>query len=171
VEIQLRDDTGRPVPGGNRGELYVRGPLVMKGYYNRPDETRAIIDSDGWLRTGDIAEVDSDGYIRLTGRAKDMIIVAGENVFPREVEAVLERNPAVAESAVIGVPDGARGESITGFVILREGYALSGHDLRAYCRDYLAGFKVPRQIHICEDLPRGPSGKILKRELKASLNQ
>jgi len=147
------------------GELYVRGPLVMKGYYRRPAETDAIIDAGGWLRTGDIVRIDEEGYLRITGRAKDLIIVSGENVYPREIEDVLDQHPAVGESAVIGRQDGLRGEAVVGFVTLREGCSVTPTDLRAFCRQSLAGFKVPREIYVRDDLPRGPTGKILKREL------
>lgn len=165
VQVQLRDADGRVLPPGQEGELYVRGPLVMKGYYRRPVDTASTIDADGWLRTGDIVRIDSDGYIRITGRAKDLIIVGGENVYPREIEDVLDLHPAVAESAVIGRQDGLRGEAVVGFVTLREGFSADSTDLRSFCRQSLAGFKVPREIYIRTDLPRGPTGKILKREL------
>lgn len=170
VEIQVRDETGNPPPDGRTGELCVRGPLVMKGYYNRPDETRAVIDQDGWLRTGDIVHIHEDGHIAITGRCKDLIIVGGENVYPREVESVLEQHPAVREAAVVGQTDSMRGEVIVAFVIPNETAEVTETDLRAFCRDRLAGFKVPRQIIIRPELPRGPSGKILKRELKSTLN-
>lgn len=180
VEVQLRDAEGNvialpprrqaPVLGESEveppeGELYVRGPLIMKGYYKKPNETAAMIDADGWLRTGDIVRIDQDRYIRITGRAKDLIIVGGENVYPREIEDVLDLHPAVAESAVIGRKDGLRGEAVVGFVTLCEGCSTTSTDLREHCRGALAGFKVPREIHIRSDLPRGPTGKILKREL------
>jgi len=151
------------------GELYVRGPLIMKGYYNRPQETAAVIDKDGWFRTGDIVRIESDGYLAITGRAKDLIIVGGENVYPREVENVLEQHPAVAEAAVIGQSDASRGEVVVAFITLRDGTEATADQLREYCREHLAGFKTPREIHIRPDLPRGPTGKILKRELKNQL--
>lgn len=189
VQIQLRDAQGQVIsheaasvasaapactaPSANEacpeGELYVRGPLVMQGYYRKPAETAAMIDTDGWLRTGDIVRVDADGYIRITGRAKDLIIVGGENVYPREIEEVLDRHPAVEESAVIGRQDGLRGEAVVGFVTLREGCSATTGELREFCRESLAGFKVPREIHIRADLPRGPTGKILKRDLPGLL--
>jgi long-chain acyl-CoA synthetase len=143
--------------------------MVMKGYYHLPEETAAVIDSDGWLRTGDIVRIDSDGYIRITGRSKDLIIVAGENVFPREIEDVLDQHPAVAQSAVIGRKDDLRGEAVVGFVVPHEGQAVNSTDLRAFCRKNLAGFKVPREIHVRADLPRGPTGKVLKRALSSLL--
>jgi long-chain acyl-CoA synthetase len=171
VEIQPRDESGRPVGANQEGELYVRGPLVMKGYYQRPAETAAVIDSEGWFRTGDIVRVDADGYISITGRAKDIVIVAGENVYPREVENVLDQHPAVVQSAVIGQQDSSRGEVVVAFVTLSEGAGIRPDDLRAYCREHLAGYKVPREIHIRQDLPRGPTGKILKRDLRKELSE
>ena len=168
VQTQVRDQTGQPLSAGQEGELFVRGPLVMKGYFHRPDETAAVIDADGWFRTGDIIRIDA-GYISITGRAKDLIIVGGENVYPREVESVLEQHPAVADAAVVGREDGSRGEVVVGFVSLHEGADATGDRLRHFCRDQLAGYKVPRQIHVRPDLPRGPTGKVLKRQLKALL--
>ncbi len=178
VQVQLRGENGEirysPAPGevvdasdGNppEGELYVRGPLVMQGYYNRPEETAAAIDPQGWLRTGDLVRVDEAGYLQITGRAKDLIIVAGENVMPREVENVLEQHPAVAEAAVVGRQDGIRGEAVVAFVTLREGDSASDDELRSFCRERLANFKIPREVYIRSDLPRGPTGKVLKREL------
>jgi len=167
VEVQVRDPTGQPLDPGQEGELCVRGPLVMQGYFNRPAETVAVVDQNGWLRTGDIVRVDGDGFISITGRAKDMIIVGGENVFPREVESVLEQHPAVAEAAVIGQSDPSRGEVIVAFVTLEDHAAIRPDELRGFCRDRLAGYKIPRDVFIVDDLPRGPTGKILKRELKA----
>ncbi|HSW44196.1 MAG TPA: AMP-binding protein [Phycisphaerae bacterium] len=167
VEVQVRDTAGRALPTGETGELYVRGPGVMKGYFNRPQETAATVDADGWLRTGDIVHIDADGFITITGRAKEMMIVAGENVYPREVEAVLERHPSVREAAVIGRRDEHRGEAVVAFVIPGENTAPTANELRAFCRDHLASHKIPREVHVVQDLPRGPTGKILKRELKA----
>jgi len=169
VEVQVRNENGQALPNSQTGELYVRGPSVMKGYYNRPEETTAVLDKDGWLRTGDIVQIADDGHITITGRSKDIIIVGGENVYPREIEAVLEQHPAVQESAVVGQIDSMRGEVVVGFVILNEGAEVTEADLRAFCRDHLAGFKVPRTILFRDNLPRAPSGKILKRELMASL--
>ncbi|MEP0844828.1 MAG: AMP-binding protein, partial [Phycisphaerae bacterium] len=166
VQVRLRDADGRTVEGDEEGEICVRGPNVMKGYYQRPEETAAVLDADGWFRTGDLGRISPDGYISITGRAKDMIIVAGENVYPREVESVLDKHPAVAESAVIGQQDGSRGEVVVAYVALREGLEVSGDELRSYCRDHLAGFKVPRQVHVRRELPHGPTGKVLKRALR-----
>ncbi len=165
VEARVLDALGRPVAAGEDGELFVRSPFVMKGYYNRPDQTAAVIDAEGWFRTGDVVRRDPDGYIRITGRARELIIVGGENVYPREVEAVLEQHPDVRECAVIGIAAGARGEEVIAFVSLREDAAADEIALRSFCRERLAGYKVPRRIVIGADLPRGPTGKILKRRL------
>jgi len=166
VTVQARDDNGLPLPPGQRGEICVRGPNVTRGYYKRPADTAAAIDADGWLRTGDLGTVDADGFISITGRKKDMIIVGGENVFPREIETVLDAHPGVAESAVIGVPDPSRGEVVVAFVVPTPDARLTPIELREYCREHLAGYKIPRQVIIEPDLPRGPTGKVLKRALR-----
>jgi long-chain acyl-CoA synthetase len=170
LEIQVRDAENKVLPLEQEGELCVRGPSIMKGYYNKPQETAAVIDSGGWFRTGDIVRVSPEGHIAITGRAKDLIITGGENVYPREVESVLEEHPAVAEAAVIGQPDTSRGEVVVGVITLKDGQQVDANELRAFCKDRLAGFKIPREIHIRPDLPRGPTGKILKRELKKQLS-
>lgn len=159
------DGGGGRLAGGAVGELWIRGPIVMQGYYRKPEETRAVLTADGWYKTGDMGKVDAEGYISITGRKKEMIIVGGENVYPREVEAVLEQHPAVNEAAVIGHGDSSRGEVVVAFVTLMEGVEASEVVLRDYCRDRVAGYKVPRRIVISNDLPRGPTGKLLKRKL------
>ena len=169
AEVAAFDDEGRRVAAGDVGELRVRGPMVMKGYYQKEAETRAAITPDGWYLTGDMGTVDADGYIRITGRKKEMIIVGGENVYPREIEAVLEDHPAVAEAAVVGQMDASRGEVVVAFIVPREGQETTEITLRDFCRDRVAGYKVPRRVVIANDLPRGPTGKILKRMLKEML--
>ncbi len=174
VECRIVDDDNQPVPTGSDGEIQVRGRCVMKGYYNRPNETAAVIDSAGWLHTGDIGRLDNDGFLYITGRKKEMIIVGGENVAPAEIEAVLTQHPAVAEAAVIGIPDPGRGEVPVAFVTLTDGIdpaSVTDQDLRTFTRQRLAGHKVPRQIEIATDLPRGPTGKILKRKLRDRIGQ
>jgi long-chain acyl-CoA synthetase len=172
VEVMAADGDGRIVsPGEGQGELCVRGPTVMCGYYNKPDDTAAILGPDGWLHTGDLGSIDDEGFISIRGRKKDLIIVGGENVFPREVEAVLDQHPAVAESAVIGLFDANRGEVVVGFVVPKEGADVTPLGIREYCRDHLAGYKIPRQIIIDRDLPRGPTGKVLKRRLRERLEK
>lgn len=190
-DVQLRDAEGRVIaeaeaaaaagasgrvrkgeatyPRSGEGELYIRGTSVMKGYYRRPEETVAAIDRDGWFRTGDLVRLDPDGHLVITGRVKDLIIVAGENVLPREVENVLEQHPAVAEAAVIGQPDASRGEVVVAFVSLREDAEASPENLREFCHERLAGYKTPREVHFCREFPRGPTGKILKQQLRAQL--
>jgi long-chain acyl-CoA synthetase len=166
IEVCVRGNDDGPVAPGEDGELYVRGPCVMRGYYRKPADTRAVLRGDGWLRTGDLGNVDDEGYITITGRKKDLIIVGGDNVYPREIEAVLDRHPGVAESSVIGMPDAHRGEVVVGFVVPREGLFPTPLELREHCHKHLANFKVPRKIVVDGDLPRGPTGKVLKRLLR-----
>jgi long-chain acyl-CoA synthetase len=166
VEVQIRDSDGRPLPQGGDGEIFIRGPGVMKGYHKRPEQTRAVLDADGWFRTGDIGRIDADGFLSITGRAKEMLIIGGENVFPREIEAVLENHEAVAQAAVIGIADGVRGEIPIAFVIPKKDVEISAEELRNFARKSLASHKTPKRIEIREDLPLGPTGKILKRKLR-----
>ena len=153
----------------SEGELRMKGPNLMAGYFRNPEATRAALDSLGYLKTGDMAKIDEDGYLFITGRIKEMIIVGGENVFPREVEEVLNKHEAVASSGVIGVQDPMRGEVIVAFVELLEDQAITGDELRTWCRQFLAGYKAPREVHIIDALPRNPIGKIIRRDLKALL--
>jgi long-chain acyl-CoA synthetase len=166
VEVRLVGDDGRDVINGVDGEILIRGPGVMKGYFRKPEDTRRVIDRDGWFRTGDIGRRDGDGFLYITGRAKEMLIIGGENVFPREIEAVLENHPAVLQAAVLGVEDETRGEAAVAFVIPHSGADVTEADLRSFARKSLAGYKVPKQVVIREDLPKGPTGKILKRRLR-----
>jgi len=159
------DQEGQALPRGQVGELVVRGHCVMRGYHNKPDATATAV-KNGALYTGDVGWVDPDGFVFITGRAKEMMIVGGENVFPIEIETVLCDHPAVGEAAVVGAPDDVRGEVPLAFVILREGAPTDEKEIRSFCRQRLAGYKVPREVRITQDLPRGPTGKILKRALK-----
>ena len=169
VTVRVVDSDGRELSTGEEGEILIRGPGVMKGYYKKPEETRRVIDEAGWFHTGDIGRVDEDGYLSITGRVKEMLIIGGENVFPREIEAVLEAHEAVLQAAVIGVSDESRGEVPVAFLIPQRGATVTQQELRTHAKRSLAGFKVPRQIHIREDLPKGPTGKILKRHLRELL--
>lgn len=169
VCVSAFDDDGHSLPSGQVGELWIKGPIIMKGYYNNPQETELVLNADGWYKSGDMGMVDHEGYITITGRKKEMIIVGGENVYPREVESVLEDHPAVHDAAVIGQPDTSRGEVVVAFVTLREGKSATEIELREFCRDRIAGYKQPRRVIIAEDFPRGPTGKILKRELTVLL--
>ncbi len=166
VSVTAVDPDGRPLPPGQDGELVVRGHGVMRGYLNKPGLTASVVRAGG-LWTGDIGRLDDDGFVYITGRAKEMLIVGGENVFPIEIESVLTQHPAIAEAAVIGVRDDLRGELPVAFVVPIPGVAPPTEaELRTFCRDRLAAYKVPRQVHIRTDLPRSPTGKILKRALR-----
>lgn len=170
ISVAAVDLEGRALPPGEDGELVVRGHCVMRGYLNKPEQTAAAVRA-GTLWTGDIGRVDADGFVRITGRAKEMMIVGGENVFPFEIENVLLDHPAIAESAVVGLRDDIRGEVPIAFVTLRpEATAPTEAALRTFCRERLAAYKVPRSIYIATDLPRGPTGKILKRALQPPPN-
>lgn len=166
VEVRLLDDKGRDAGAGEIGELAVRGPNVMKGYWNRPAETAAAI-PDGWLRTGDLARRDDDGYFYIVDRKKDMIIRGGYNVYPREIEEVLHEHPAVALAAVVGVPHQQLGEEVAAAVVLRPEARATAEELRQYVKDRVAAYKYPRVVRLMDTLPMGPSGKILKREISA----
>jgi len=166
ISVAAVDYEGRALPAGDDGELVVRGHCVMQGYLNKPEQTAATVRA-GALFTGDIGHVDADGFVHITGRAKEMMIVGGENVFPFEIESVLVDHPAIAEAAVIGVRDDIRGELPVAFVIPAPGAPVPTEaELRTFCRERLAAYKVPRQIHVALELPRGPTGKILKRALR-----
>ena len=153
-------------PAGETGEILLRGPNLMLGYYGDEEATRAAIDADGWLHTGDVGRLDPDGYLTITDRLKDMYICGGFNVYPAEVEQVLARLDGVAESAVIGVADARLGEVGRAYVVTRPGHALDAGEVLAFCRERLANYKVPRQVVFRDGLPRNPAGKVLKRLLR-----
>jgi long-chain acyl-CoA synthetase len=167
VEVRIVDDAGRALPAGEVGELWIKSPAAMQGYVNDPEETREVLTSDGWFRTGDLATVSSDGLVRIVGRKRERILRGGHSVFPQEVEAVLLTHPEVVEAAVVGVPHAALGEEVHAFVALRPGAGADAGDLVRYCRERLAAFKYPRQITIVPALPRSAAGKILKSSLRA----
>jgi long-chain acyl-CoA synthetase len=168
TEVQVVDlETGKRVmPVGERGEIRLRGPQFTKGYRNRPDENRQQI-RDGWLYTGDIGYYDADGYLFLVDRKKEMIIVGGYNVYPREIDEILFKHPAILEAATVGVPDSFSGEAVKAFVVLRPGAALTAAELQDYCRSMLVKYKVPTRVEFVDALPRSGVGKINKLELKA----
>ena len=167
VELRIVDPaTGAESAAGETGEVWLRAPNVTPGYFNRPQETAAALTADGWLRTGDGGYLDADGYLFLTDRIKDMIVSGGENVYPVEVEEALAQHPDVAEVAVIGVPDERWGETVKALVVARPGSAPTADELIAFARERLAGYKLPRSVDFVEELPRTPSGKVLKRELR-----
>jgi long-chain acyl-CoA synthetase len=159
-------ETGeKELPQGQEGELCVRGPQVMAGYWNRPDETAKVL-RDNWMYTGDLARVDEDGYTSIVGRKKDMILAGGYNVYPDEVDSVLFGHGAVLESATIGVPDERCGERIKSFVVLKPGQSVSAEELNSYLRTQLAAYKVPKEIEFIPELPKSSMMKILRRELR-----
>ncbi|MBF7729655.1 long-chain-fatty-acid--CoA ligase FadD2 [Pseudomonas sp. N040] len=163
--LKVIDDNGVELPLGERGELCVKGPQVMKGYWQRPEATAEVLDAEGWLKTGDVAVIDADGFVRIVDRKKDLIIVSGFNVYPNEIEDVLMTHPKVASCAVIGVPDEKSGEAVKLFVVPRDP-ELTIEELKAFCREQFTGYKVPRHIVLRESLPMTPVGKILRRELR-----
>ncbi len=170
VEICVMDDARRPLPAGEIGEICSRGPQLMQGYYNNPAATRdAII--EGWLHTGDVGHLDADGYVYITDRKKDLIIKGGENISPREIEEGIYAHPAVAEAAVIGVPDPVYGENLAAVVALRPGARLTTDELLAHLGNYVTKFKLPAEIVWMETLPKGSTGKILKRALREQLRR
>ena len=165
AKIVDADDPTREVAQGEVGELAVRGPQVMKGYWNKPEETRMVL-RDGWLLTGDLAKMDADGYFYIVDRKKDLILCSGYNVYPREVEEVLFMHPAVGEAAAIGVPDPYRGETVKAFVVLKPGKTVTEADLIAFCKERLAPFKVPKAVEFATALPMSLVGKVLRRQLR-----
>jgi long-chain acyl-CoA synthetase len=162
----ILDDDGNELPIGEIGEICVRGPQVMSGYWNRPDETAKVFTAEGWLRTGDMGFMDERGYFKITDRKKDMIIVSGFKVFPNQIEDVVALHPAVAEVAAIGVPDERSGEVVK-IIVVKKDQSLSEQELLAHCRQHLTDYKVPRLIEFRDEpLPKSNLGKILRRELR-----
>ncbi|MGZ4328827.1 MAG: long-chain-fatty-acid--CoA ligase [Solirubrobacteraceae bacterium] len=169
VEMKVVDDDGHDLPQGEVGEIVIRGHNIMKSYWNKPDETDETL-IDGWLYTGDMAKVDEDGYFFIVDRKKDLIIRGGYNVYPREIEEVLYEHPAVREAAVIGVKDDDLGEEVAAAVALKDGEDASAQELRDFVKDQVAAYKYPRQVWFVDELPKGPTGKILKREIEPPVN-
>ncbi len=165
TEISIRDDEGNELPVDEPGELCVRGPQVMKGYWHRPDETDMVLSADGWLKTGDVAKVDGKGYVYIVDRLKDMILVSGFNVFPNEIETVIAGHEGVLEVGVVGEPDDESGEVVKA-VVVRKDESLTEADLIAYCRENLTGYKIPKIVEFRKELPKTNVGKILRRELR-----
>ena len=166
AEIKVVDDVGRELPTGQVGEIVCRSRLNMKGYWNLPDETARTIQGE-WLHSGDAGYFDGDGYLYIYDRVKDMIVSGGENVYPAEVESALFGHPAVADVGVIGVPDARWGEAVKAIIVRTSGAEVTAEELIAFARERIAGYKLPKSIAFIDSLPRNPSGKILKRELRA----
>jgi long-chain acyl-CoA synthetase len=176
VQVKMVDEEGRDLPAGaDGGELWIKGPNVMRGYYHQPEQTAEVLTPDGWFKTGDIARMDEDGYLFITGRKKDMIIMAGEKVFPREIEEAIKQHPAVLLVGVVGVKDESRGELPVAFLQLKpeagqEGSGIArptAQEIRAFVRERIAPYKAPKEVYFLDQLPMTPTGKVLKRALKA----
>ncbi|CJL02091.1 fatty-acid CoA ligase [Streptococcus pneumoniae] len=164
TELRTVDDDGNDVPAESPGELWLRGPQVMQGYWQRPEETAKVITADGWLKTGDIALLDAEGFVKIVDRKKDMILVSGFNVFPNEIEDVLMQHPSVRECVAVGIPDARKGEAVKVFVSLRE--ATDDQALLEHCRQFLTSYKLPSAIEIRDELPKTAVGKLLRRQLR-----
>jgi long-chain acyl-CoA synthetase len=167
TEIAIRDDEGREVPLGQAGEICIRGPQVMAGYWNRPDETSKVMTADGFFKSGDVGVMDERGYVKIVDRKKDMILVSGFNVYPNEIEQVVNLHNGVLECAAIGVPDEKSGEAVKLFVVKKDP-TLSEEDLTRYCKDNFTAYKRPKYIEFRDDLPKTNVGKILRRELRTA---
>jgi long-chain acyl-CoA synthetase len=165
VQMRVVDLDGVEVPQGEAGEIQIRGHNVMKGYWNLPEATKAAITPDGWLNTGDVGRVDEDGYFYIVDRTKDLIIRGGYNVYPREIEEVLYEHPAVAEAAVIGIPHDSLGEEVGAAVALKQGESTHPDELRDYVKARVAAYKYPRRVWLVDELPKGPTGKVQKRDI------
>ncbi len=164
----VKSETGEILPVGEVGELCIRGPQVMVGYWNRPEDSAKAVDGDGWLHTGDMAKMDEAGFFYIVDRKKDMILVSGFNVYPNEVEDVIAQMPGVLEVAAVGVPDEKSGEAVK-VVIVKKDPALTAEDIKAFCRKELTGYKQPRFVEFRSELPKTNVGKILRRELRESV--
>jgi long-chain acyl-CoA synthetase len=165
VQVKCVDENDKEVSIGERGEVVIRGSNVMKGYYNRPEATSEAF-RNGWFHTGDIGTMDEDGYLSIVDRKKDMILRGGYNIYPRELEEVLMTHEAVSLVAVVGVPDERLGEEVKAFIVLKQNFNLSESEIINWCKTQIAANKYPRYVEICENLPIGSTGKILKRELR-----
>jgi long-chain acyl-CoA synthetase len=165
TDCVLKDEEGRTMAQGEVGELCVKGPQVMAGYWQRPEETAKVIDSEGWLHTGDMAKMDAGGFFTIVDRKKDMILVSGFNVYPNEIEDVIAMMPGVLEVAAVGVPDEKSGEAVK-VVIVRKDPALTAEQVKAFCRENLTAYKLPKMVEFRDELPKSNVGKILRRELR-----
>jgi len=171
AQVRIADDNAAALPQGQTGEILIKGPMVMQGYHNNPQATADVFTADRFFKSGDLGHIDPDGFLHVTGRKKELIIVAGEKAIPREIEEVLLKHPAVADAAVVGKKDPSRGEVVVAFVILKEGQQATADELRDFCRkENLPQWKCPREVTMVNDLPRSPTGKVLKRVLSERVN-
>jgi long-chain acyl-CoA synthetase len=165
LELKIEDENGKIVKTGKVGEIIIRGKSIMRGYWKKEAATREVLSKDGWYKTGDLARMDEDGYIYIVGRSKEMIITSGFNIYPREIEEVLYQHPAIREAAVIGVPDEMKGELACAFIVLQEGKKVEDVDVRSFCKERLANYKIPRIYRFINSLPKTATGKILKKDI------
>ena len=168
TDIEIKDDNGKTVPLGEIGEICIRGPQVMAGYYNRPEDTAKVMTQDGFFKSGDLGYMNEQGYVKIVDRKKDMILVSGFNVYPNELEDVIVQHPKVLEAAAIGVPDEKSGEVVKIFVVKKD-ESLSSDELMAYCRENLTSYKIPKSIEFRKELPKSNVGKILRKDLRAEV--
>jgi fatty-acyl-CoA synthase len=167
VEAKVADPvTGNALPVGERGEVCARGYVVMEGYWENPEATAGAVDRAGWMHTGDLGVMDQDGYLNIVGRIKDLLIRGGENIYPREIEEVLYTHPSVSDAQVVGVPDIRMGEEVMAWIVIREGATVSEDEIRTYCRERMAGFKVPRYVKFVDSFPMTVTGKIQKFRMR-----
>jgi fatty-acyl-CoA synthase len=171
VEIRLIDEQGRVVPIGEKGEICTRGYSVMRGYWNDPERTAETIDAAGWLHSGDLGVMDSEGYVQVVGRIKDMIIRGGENIYPREVEEFLYTHPQISEVQVFGIPDEKMGEQVCAWIQVVEGGVLSKDEVETFCQDQITHFKIPRYIRFVEAFPMTVTGKIQKFVMREQMQE
>jgi long-chain acyl-CoA synthetase len=164
--MRVVDEEDRELPVGESGEIVMRGENVFKGYFKN-DEATARAFRGGWFHTGDVGYRDAEGFYHIIDRKSDMIIRGGENIYPREIDELLYKHPSVAEAAAVGVPDALYGEDVAAFVVAKEGHELEADEVIAYCREHLADYKCPKAVHVVSALPKGPTGKVLKRDLQA----
>jgi fatty-acyl-CoA synthase len=169
LEVKLLDEQGGIVPIGEPGDICTRGYAVMEAYWNDPQQTAETVDKDGWLHSGDIGIMDEDGYVSVVGRIKDMIIRGGENVYPREIEEFLYTHPQIQGASVIGVPDEKFGEEVCVWIIAKEGQTLSVDEIRAFCKDRIAYFKIPRYIRLVDEFPMTVTGKVQKFKMREQM--
>jgi fatty-acyl-CoA synthase len=169
LEVKIVDQDGRTVPRGQPGELCTRGYSVMLGYWNDDARTKEAIDSGGWMHTGDLATIDDDGYCRIVGRIKDMVIRGGENIYPREIEEFLHRHPDVQDVQVVGVPDERYGEELCAWIVPRAGATIDEDTVRSYCRDRIAHYKVPRYVRVVQEFPTTVTGKVQKFQIREQM--
>ncbi len=167
--MKVIGEDGETLPAGEVGEIAIRGHGVMAGYHERPEATAESIDAHGWFKTGDMARVDEDGYFFIVDRKKDLIIRGGYNVYPREIEEVLYEHPAIMEAAVVGVPHSELGEEIAAAVVAKPGQTLDPAEVQAFVKERVAAYKYPRFVAVVDELPKGPTGKIMKREIDKSI--